>query len=78
MFAYELRIPTVPVGSIKTEQDGDDLFLLLHVRNVPGADIFGVRLIGGFDRSSTLMGRQSVTFALLPGSSMCAQSGGSA
>ena len=24
------EIPTVPVGSIKTEQDGDDLFLLLH------------------------------------------------
>ena len=26
--SYE--IPTVPAGSIKTEQDGDDLFLLLH------------------------------------------------
>ena len=24
------EIPTVPAGSIKTEQDGDDLFLLLH------------------------------------------------
>jgi hypothetical protein len=24
------EIPTVPVGSIKTEQNGDDLFLLLH------------------------------------------------
>ena len=24
------EIPTIPVGSIKTEQDGDDLFLLLH------------------------------------------------
>jgi hypothetical protein len=24
------EIPTVPVGSINTEQDGDDLFLLLH------------------------------------------------
>lgn len=25
-----VEIPTVPVGSIKTEQDGDNLFLLLH------------------------------------------------
>jgi hypothetical protein len=24
------EIPPFPVGSIKTEQDGDDLFLLLH------------------------------------------------
>jgi hypothetical protein len=28
------EIPTVPPGSIATEQDGDDVFLLLHGKRV--------------------------------------------
>jgi hypothetical protein len=28
------EIPTVPPGSISTEQDGDDVFLLLHGKRV--------------------------------------------
>jgi len=28
------EIPTVPPGSIKTEQDGDDVFLLLHGKRI--------------------------------------------
>jgi hypothetical protein len=28
------EIPTVPPGSITTEQDGDDVFLLLHGKRV--------------------------------------------
>jgi hypothetical protein len=33
------EIPTVPAGSIKTEQDGDDLFLLLHGGALPSAGV---------------------------------------
>ena len=33
------EIPTVPAGSIKTEQDGDDLFLLLHGGALPSVGV---------------------------------------
>ena len=33
------EIPTVPAGSIKTGQDGDDLFLLLHGGALPSAGV---------------------------------------
>jgi hypothetical protein len=34
MLSDEYEIPTVPPGSIKTEQEGDDVFLLLHGKRI--------------------------------------------
>ena len=37
------EIPTVPPGSIKTEQDGDDVFLLLHGKRIAKRGRHGTR-----------------------------------
>jgi hypothetical protein len=37
------EIPTVPPGSIETEQDGDDLFLLLHGKRIAKRGRHGTR-----------------------------------